>query len=112
MKAQRPWRLRAWRLILTFFCVYHGRARGGMSLFPSAVQAGTLNTIEDLRQYYDIDDSAWSALPSMSLVGQPDLRIFSALPSEALVENIMLTRFGSPPASLTPAHAVQMRGQL
>ena len=66
MKAQRPWRLRAWRLILTFFCVYHGRARGGMSLFPSAVQAGTLNTIEDLRQYYDIDDSAWSALPSMS----------------------------------------------
>ena len=110
MKAQRPWRLRAWRLILTFFCVYHGRARGGMSLFPSAVQAGTLNTIEDLRQYYDIDDSAWSAFHV--LVGQPDLRIFSALPSEALVENIMLTRFGSPPASLTPAHAVQMRGQL
>ena len=58
-------RHRAWRLLLTFFFFYHGRARGGMSLFPNAVQAGTLNTIEDLRQYYDIDDTAWSASTSL-----------------------------------------------
>ena len=48
---------------------------------------------------------AWNAFHVA--VGQPDLRIFGALPAEALVENVMLTRAGTPPASLTPTHPVQ-----
>ena len=36
------------------------------------------------------------------------MRILSALPAEALIENIMLARMGAPPSSLSPAHAVQI----
>ena len=108
MRAQRafigPW---ARRLHTFFLVVLHvGVARERMSLFPEEAEALALADINAVRLWYGIDDQTWAAFHLQ--VGQPDLRIFSALPAEALTENIMRTRAGAPPASLTPAHAVQI----
>eukprot|EP00439_Symbiodinium_sp_Y106_P014422 s8255_g2.t1 len=90
-----------------FLVVLHvGVAHERMSLFPEEAEALALADINAVRLWYGIDDQTWAAFHLQ--VGQPDLRIFSALPAEALTENIMRTKAGAPPASLTPAHAVQI----
>ena len=77
-----------------------------MSLFPPEAEATAFTTLDQLRQWYGLAAEPWQAFHLQ--VGQPDVRIFSALPAEALVENIMLTRVGVAAASLSPAHAVQI----
>ena len=99
-------RLRVLRLWAFFFFLSCSGARALMSLFPSETEAQTLTSVDDLRRWYGLPDAAWQAFHLQ--VGQPDLRILAALPAEALTENIMLTRMGTPPVSLTPAHAVQI----
>ena len=88
-----------------FDCGMSG-ARGRMSLFPPEAEATAFTTLDQLRQWYGLAAEPWQAFHLQ--VGQPDVRIFSALPAEALVENIMLTRVGVAAASLSPAHAVQI----
>ena len=87
--------------------VFHvSGAHGLMSLFPTEEEAVTFTNLDELRRWYGLRDPEWQAFHLQ--VGEPDLRIFSALPPEALIEQILLTRAGTPPVSLTPAHAVQI----
>ena len=90
----------------TFWVLWHAGARGRMSLFPPEAEATAFTTLDELRRWYGLADEPWQAFHMQ--VGQPDMRILSALPAEALTENIMLTRVGVAAAALSPAHAVQI----
>ena len=54
----------------------------------------TWTSLDDLKRWYGIDDVPWAAFHLQ--IGQPDL-LFSAMPGEALTENIMRRRCGTPP---------------
>ena len=94
------------RFILSLCSLCHGCKRGFMSLFPTEQEALGFDTLEQVRLWYGLADAPWQAFHVQ--VGQPDMRILSALPAEALIENIMLAWMGAPPVSLSPAHAVQI----
>eukprot|EP00439_Symbiodinium_sp_Y106_P062280 s4095_g9.t1 len=76
-----------------------------MSLFPDRDAALALTSIEAVRVYYGLGNDAWAAF--FTQVGQPDMRIFAALPPEAVVENVMRTTL-TDSSTLTPTHAVQI----
>ena len=76
-----------------------------MSLFPPKSVAEGFRDIEAVRVHYGVRNEVW-AVPHAQL-GMPDMRIFSALPPEALVENVMFTRTNDG-ASLNPTQAVQI----
>ena len=76
-----------------------------MSLFPSEAEGLALEDVDAVRRWYGLADEPWEAFHSIT--GRPDMRILSALPPEAVVENTMRAALPGN-ASLNPAQAVQV----
>ena len=74
-----------------------------MAVFPSEAVALAFPDLAAASAHYSIDRTAWDAFSVQ--VGQPDLRIFAAMPAE---ENCMRTRVPPLSESLTPTQAVQV----
>ena len=77
-----------------------------MALFPPEAEALALANLAAIKDHYGLDRAAWEAFSTQ--LGHPDLRIFAALPAEALVENCMRTRVPPLNDSLSPTQAVQV----
>ncbi|CAE7562467.1 unnamed protein product [Symbiodinium natans] len=76
-----------------------------MALWPSEAAALAFASLDEVRQFYGVPDVAWQAFHAQ--IGYPDLRIFPAIPPEAVVQNVVDSRMPDG-SNLTPTCAVQL----